>query len=291
MSRFALLSAFAAAFLFAGCTGSRHRGFGNDGAVLPRDSGPAGDAGSVDAGPRGDAGVFDAGGFDAGGFDAGSFDAGPRGDAGSVDAGTYDAGPPVGGYAPSAPSAATVPFIDACAAPGHTAFLPMTDDSEMAATLPFAFRYFGVLLPAGSPINVTTNGWIGMDGMTGHTLSGSVPSPSTPNAVIAPHWSDDYTGPTGICIATMGTAPNRTWVVAWPHSYYCCSPGPDLNYEVILHETTGVIDFAYDVMSMARDATMGIEDQTGAVGLNACPGGASTCTPTTGQRVRFTPTP
>ena len=44
-------------------------------------------------------------------------------------------------------------------------------------------------------------------------------------------------------------------------------------------------------VTAAETGTMGLEDQTGMMGINACPGGAGECTPTTGQRVRFVPIP
>ena len=37
--------------------------------------------------------------------------------------------------------------------------------------------------------------------------------------MISVHWGDDYTSAMGICIATLGAAPNRQWVVEWAHGY------------------------------------------------------------------------
>jgi hypothetical protein len=194
-------------------------------------------------------------------------------------------------YMQTAPTAAMVPFIDACAVAGHTAILSGVDDGSARVPLPFPFRYWATDLPAGAMINVTSNGWMGMNGVASASLGGSVPTTSTPNAVIAPHWGDNYTrGP--ICIATVGTAPNRQWVVQWNDTHYCCTPGTThLTYEVILSEGSGLIDFAYQTMDGARSQTMGIENQTGMMGINACPGGTGGCTPTAGQRVRFVPIP
>ena len=130
-----------------------------------------------------------------------------------------------------------------------------------------------------------------MDGASDASLSGSVPSTGTPNSVIAPHWGDNYV-PGVMCVATSGVAPNRLFIVEWPGTHYCCSTSTTvLTYEVILRESSGIIDFAYDEMTDAREQTMGIENQTGELGINACPGGSGTCLPTAGQRVRFTPVP
>jgi hypothetical protein len=193
-------------------------------------------------------------------------------------------------YVQTTPTAELVPWIDACATPGHTDLLAMVDDQSARVSLPFAFRYWATDLAAGAQINITSNGWMGMDGNTLASLSGSVPSTSTPNAVIAPHWGDNYTrGP--ICVATVGTAPNRQFVVQWNDTYYCCSDSGTVHntYEVILSEGSNFIDFVYQTMGGSRAQTMGIEDQSGSMGINACPGGTGTCAPTAGQRIRFVP--
>ncbi len=194
-------------------------------------------------------------------------------------------------YMQTAPAPGSVPFVDACTAAGHTAVLPTTDDGSTRVALPFAFRYWATDLPAASMINLCSNGWMGMAGDTSASLGGTVPSTTAPNAVIAPHWGDDVTGASGICVATVGTAPNRRWVVEWAMSRYFAGSGENLTYEVILSEGTGTIDLVYGTMTGARAQTMGIEDQTGMMGINACPGGTGGCIPTTGQVVRFVPIP
>jgi hypothetical protein len=187
---------------------------------------------------------------------------------------------------------AGVTFIDACAAPGRLTVLPTADDSSTRVPLPFPFRYWATDLATGSMINITSNGWMGMAGDTFASLGGTVPSASLPNAVIAPHWGDNYTR-TGICIATVGIAPNRQWVIEWFDTHYCCFADPSIHitYEVILSEGTNTIDFVYSTIMGARSQTMGIENQTGTMGINACPGGVGSCTPTTGQMIRFVPIP
>jgi hypothetical protein len=198
-------------------------------------------------------------------------------------------------YMQTTPTAAEVPFLDACAAPGRMLVLPDEDDSNVMTPLPFAFRYWATDLAMGAMINVTTNGWIGMDGMDDASLGGVLGDADTPNAVIAPHWNDGYTR-SGICIATMGTAPNRQLVIEWTDATYCCPfpgfPDPTHNtYEIILTESNNTIDFVFQTMTGTETGTMGLEDQTGAMSLNACPGGVDECIPTTGQRVRFLPIP
>jgi len=194
-------------------------------------------------------------------------------------------------YLDSIPTAAEAPFVDACAAPGSAVILAGADDDSSLMPLPFAFRYWATDLPIGAMINVCSNGWLGMDGVQTNFLGGSIPDPGDPNSVIAPHWGDDHTSDMGICVATLGTAPNRQWVVEWDQSYYCCSPGPILTYEVILNENSGVIDFVYQTMMGARTQVSGLEDPTGTMGIGGCGTTTFDCLPATNTRVRFTPTP
>ena len=185
-----------------------------------------------------------------------------------------------------------VTFIDACTSPGVMTYLAGADDSSAAVAIPFPFRYWTNDIASGAMINICSNGWIGMDGVSNNSLGGTVPSTTTPNAVIAPHWGDDYNTTPGQCVATIGSAPNRKWVLEWSNAHYFGSTtGVSLTYEVILSETTNTIDFVYSTMTGARAQTMGLENFTGAIGLNACPGGTGSCMPTTGQTIRFVPIP
>ena len=197
-------------------------------------------------------------------------------------------------YMQTAPTAAEVPFVDVCAMPGHMTFLPGEDDASASVTMPFPFRYWATDLPMGARVNIATNGWIGMDGVTDESLGGTVPDPDMPNAVIAPHWTDIYMRG-GICVMTVGMAPFRQFIVQWNDSLYCCGdPDTDpthLTFEIILTEGSATIDFVYQTVTAGETGAMGLENQTGTMGINACPAGAGECIPTSGQRVRFLPIP
>ncbi len=189
-------------------------------------------------------------------------------------------------YMQTTATAADAPFVDACAAAGAIRSCRAPDDGYTSITLPFPFRYWRSISPMESMINVNSNGSIGMDGTAYSSLSGSIPSTTAPNAVIAPHWGDLYQT-TGICVAMVGAAPNRQLVIEWADSVYFSSRTADDTFEIVLSESSGIIDLIYQSMVGALSETMGIEDQTGATGINACPGGTSTCTPTTRERDRF----
>ena len=48
--------------------------------------------------------------------------------------------------------AGTVPFLDACAEPGHENLVPDMDDGRVTTMLRFAFRYWSTDLAAGASI-------------------------------------------------------------------------------------------------------------------------------------------
>jgi hypothetical protein len=184
------------------------------------------------------------------------------------------------------------PFINACAEPGARTILTNVDDRMELVTLPFPVRFWDRDIPAGASIGVSSNGYVQMNSMLNSTLSGTIPSTSTPNAVIAPYWGDNYTSATGICVATVGAAPNRRFVIQWDDAYHCCSRGTtSTTYEIIISETTGIIDIVYRTMTDARDSTVGIENDTGMLHVGGCPMGATRCTPATGSATRFIPVP
>ncbi len=192
------------------------------------------------------------------------------------------------------PAPSTVTFVDACAAAGHTSVLAGVDDGSVVATLPFAFRYWATDLPSGAPINVCSNGWIGMTGAMDVTASGMIPDPTgggfDPVGVVAPNWQDEVNRGAQ-CIATVGAAPNRQWVVEWDDAaHFPVSSAVHETYEVILTEGTGTIDFVYQTMTGADMATVGVMSQDDTQGVGGCVGAATTCTMGVGA-VRFSPIP
>jgi hypothetical protein len=184
---------------------------------------------------------------------------------------------------------ADVTYTNVCALPGATRVLTGTDDGATPAPLPFPFRYWATNMPMGSMINVCSNGWIGMTGAADSSLSGSVPSAATPNGVIAAHWVD-IVNRESQCIATVGTAPARRWIVQWPNSRYFGSGLGNLDFEIVLHEGSNNIDVLYQNMTGANAGVAGIENQAGTAGVAGCPGGSAfSCAPPSGTRIRYIP--
>jgi hypothetical protein len=190
------------------------------------------------------------------------------------------------------PMPPTVTFVPACMTPGAVMMLAGADDASFLTPLAFPFRYWATDLMMGAMVNVSSNGFLNLNGVSAANLSGIVPSTSTPNATIAAYWGDNQNRGAQ-CVATVGTAPSRQQVFLWNDAMHCCGEDPAVHhtYEVILNET-GTIDVLYQTMMGAEEQTVGIENQTGTAGVPGCADGTSySCVPATGQRVRYTPIP
>ncbi len=184
----------------------------------------------------------------------------------------------------------TVTYIDACSAVGAQRLVTSMDDSVATTTVPFAMRWWGTALPAGTSMAISTNGNVQVNTMFGDSsLLGSIPSTFTPNGVMAMQWRDLETSASGVCVATVGTAPNRSWIAQWVDARYYLGTN-SLNFEVIVHEGSGVIEFAYAAMSGVMAATVGLENPAGTEAVSPCPTGTS-CNITSNGRARFTPIP
>ncbi|MDB4930182.1 MAG: hypothetical protein JWM10_2666 [Myxococcaceae bacterium] len=186
-----------------------------------------------------------------------------------------------------------IAYLDACSAPGSRRVLQSGDDVGANAPVPFATHWWGAALPAGAPMFVSSNGNVQVNTATGITLASvdnTIPRPGTPNGVLAPQWRDLVMSSSGVCVATVGSAPSRRWVAQWVNARYYSDSSSSFNFEVILHEGSGVIEFAYSAMSGAQSATIGIESPDGTQAYGPCPSG-NNCVTVSNARVRFTPIP
>ncbi len=246
------------------------------------------DTGALDAG-RPDTGALDAGRPDAGTMDVGPPDTGRVDAGGPVDTGTTDRGPAGGArYTVTTPTSASVPFVDACAITDAVTILESADDMAEAVALPFATRWWGSLVAAGTSMAVTSNGTVHVGGAT-TSMSlpfQTIPSATAPNSVIAAQWRDLHTDLDGVCVATVGSAPSRRWIAQWVDTGVL-GVSSSLNFEIVVHESTGVIDFVYGTMTGAGGATVGLENPAGTDAVSGC--GAALCTITSNSRLRFTP--
>ncbi|MDB4930779.1 MAG: Tryptophan synthase alpha chain [Myxococcaceae bacterium] len=185
---------------------------------------------------------------------------------------------------------AGIAYIDACSAPGSQRILTFQDDQAVVANVPFATHWWGTALAAGTPMAVSTNGAVVINGAAGLvTTQGMIPRTATPNGVIAPQWADQVMRSSGVCVATVGAAPARSWVAQWVDTRYYAATN-SLNYEVIVHEGSGVIEFAYAAMASVESNTVGLESPDGTQAVSPCTD-PNDCVAISNNRVRFTPIP
>jgi len=120
--------------------------------------------------------------------------------------------------------------------------LNLTDDAEANVTLPFPFTFYGTTSTA---IRVGNNG-----GLLFNATSGDLPFSNSPldsasvNNLIVPFWDDidDETG--NVYYKTVGTAPNRRFVIEWHNRPHYNNIG-NATFELILYEGTNNIKFQY----------------------------------------------
>jgi hypothetical protein len=171
-----------------------------------------------------------------------------------------------------------------------------TDDNVSAnAALPFTFPLFAE--PA-THFTVSSNGFLqlhanamgtGLSSFSNTTL----PNASTPNGVIAAFWDDLYAidMTTGVRSATLGTMPNRRFVVEWANwETGEGSMGETLTFQAKLFETTGAVEIHHcniagaGTRSRGDSATVGIENLSGTLGSLVSLNTANSVTTMTGRR-------
>jgi hypothetical protein len=152
-------------------------------------------------------------------------------------------------------------------------------------------------------VNIASSGWLSLVGGTDAARTGFIPSTLAPNGAVAPYWRDQRTRAGGVCVATVGTAPNRRWVVQWNDTGIIDTVAPmdagvalldstHFVYEAILSEGTNLIDFVYQRMDGVRQANAGIENTNGLTGMPGCPDETVfACTPFPNFVARFEPIP
>lgn len=140
--------------------------------------------------------------------------------------------------------------------------------------LPFAFKFYentysSVYIAASGYVAFTSSYWVDQQ---------EIPSPRTPNNVVAPYWTPLYlnsSGPNGrVYYISGGTAPNRYFAVEW-YNVRGGDPsdpigGDDIfDFEVVLYENGDMV-FQYAMMSYNSSywcGAAGTEDSEGLDGL------------------------
>lgn len=155
-------------------------------------------------------------------------------------------------------------------------------DEGVSTGIPIGFS-FEFYCNTYSSLFVSSNGWLTFSGAytsDPQYVTGSIPGASDPNAMIAFAWDDLDPGSGGaIEYFTVGTAPNRKFVLSLSNvPHYSCSSCL-VSMQVILEEGTNAIEFhntRIDNHGATGTMTQGIEDDTGIRGLTVAGRNAST---------------
>ena len=180
---------------------------------------------------------------------------------------------------------ASIPF-----APEPGVGTPMTLGDDIVVNIPigFPFNFFCINYVTA---RVSTNGFITFDPLSGPGCCGGqfLPNPLRPNAVIAAAWDDLFSPGVGsIHTRTIGAAPNRRFVLTYDGIPTCCGSVPQITSQVILYETTNVIEVHTTQAVNLSPGTMGIENEVGTIAFPIAGRNASAWT-ASNEAWRFTP--
>ncbi|MBU1719240.1 MAG: hypothetical protein KKA07_09215, partial [Bacteroidetes bacterium] len=147
------------------------------------------------------------------------------------------------------------------------------DGCSYSLTIPFTFTYFGYDYTS---CNVVADGYMYFGSTTETYTNVCLPNSGTPNNLIACYWDDlyfDYScAPTVWRYQTLGTAPNRRFVVSWVgFRRYGGACGNYVYTQIKLFETSNIIEVHVQSNTLAinNSGTIGIENSGGTVGYQA----------------------
>lgn len=170
--------------------------------------------------------------------------------------------------------------------------LPLTgDDAATGVDLPFSFNHYGT---SYSRAFVSTNGHINFLASSTSFSNVGIPATGVPNAAIYPLWDDlnVISGSGSVRTETIGTAPNRSFVIEWRNVAFFGSSSLTVDFEAQLNEDGSVLlsyrNLGTDPRELGNSATVGIENASGTVALQYS---LNTAALSNTQSIRFVPPP
>lgn len=136
------------------------------------------------------------------------------------------------------------------------ALLSGDDVSTGLISLPFSFVFAGTTY---SGVYISSNGLIAFTGANNTYTNAGLPSGTAP--LVGPYWDDLRTDKTGakVYYGTLGTAPNRRFVVTWSGAVLYANNATKLTFQAVLFES-GNIEFRYNTMGdTGSSATIGVQ--------------------------------
>ncbi|GAA4690429.1 hypothetical protein GCM10023263_28710 [Phytohabitans rumicis] len=150
-----------------------------------------------------------------------------------------------------------------------TTVLPLTgDDESLEVALPFEMPFYGARYTKAW---IATNGFLTFDRAADNSINREVPNSSYPNAAIFALWDDLIVdAAASVRTATLGTAPDRRFVVEWRNVAFYDAPGR-ATFSAELSEHGGItVHFgalSADPVARGAGATIGIENMAATTGL------------------------
>jgi len=155
--------------------------------------------------------------------------------------------------------------------------LPITsDDQTIRIPLPFPIYYYGVRY--ADSLSICGNGWVSPIRTTSTVYTNQpLPDPTStnPSAMICVNWDDLYP-PYGNRIWFLYDSLNHRMIIEWDSVHYFNPRDQWDKFEIIIYDTTvrtytgdNEIIFQYLTANNYTSNTVGIEDQTNTIGINA----------------------
>ena len=143
------------------------------------------------------------------------------------------------------------------------------DDSAAQVNLPFNFNFYGTNY---NRAYVSTNGFLNFAASNTSYSNSAIPSSAVPNAAIYPFWDDlNVDASASVRTQTVGTSPNRQFVIEWRNVSIYGDTSRRMDFEVILYENGQILtqyrNLAADAREQGNSATVGVENQAGTVAL------------------------
>lgn len=125
----------------------------------------------------------------------------------------------------------------------------------------FNFSYYGGLYAS---VRVCSNGYLAVTSTDAEGTNQSIPNALAPNHIIAPYW-DDLAPATGGSIYTYQDAGNQRFIVQWDGVPRAATGTPQTFQAIV--QSDGRLFFQYHTVSEVDECTVGIENNTGTIGL------------------------
>lgn len=190
-------------------------------------------------------------------------------------------GPDAGNY--TATDNTVYSFIDPFGSGGAPSVLAGAEVGGAALTLPFSFQFYGqsytmiCVSPNGLAYFVNSGStFCASQSQLGDFANTDLTSTAVPGDLpaIAPYWSDLSFAPAGagaVYYQTVGTSPNRQFVIEWYNAASPTGAFSPVTFEAILNETSNNIVFQYQTVNLGKgnaqsnggQATVGIRNTGG----------------------------